>query len=87
MAYVVLSALAFVEDRVQIAGRKLGIFPRRLQAFALARKYNLFELSCSSAVRDFADLAAKMRDPAAAAALSRDPAFVPYRTIRAFWRL
>src|SRR5262249_56915585 len=42
VAWVALSALAFVEANVQTAGKGLGISPKDSTAFAIARKWNLF---------------------------------------------
>ncbi|MBI3184233.1 MAG: CvpA family protein [Myxococcales bacterium] len=44
MAYVIVCALVFIESHVSMAGRRLGISPKGSVAFALARRFNVFEL-------------------------------------------
>jgi membrane protein required for colicin V production len=45
VAWVTICALSFVEDNVSVMGKKLGLSPKDSQAFALARTYNLFEMT------------------------------------------
>jgi membrane protein required for colicin V production len=54
VAWVALSALAFVEENVQMAGKGLGITPKDSTAFAIARKWNLFSAPYFSKVADLA---------------------------------
>jgi membrane protein required for colicin V production len=83
IAYVIVSALAFVEDNVVVAGRKLGVSPRDSYAFKLARSYNLFEKSQFAPVQDLVRIArsaragdtAELEKNAAYRALKDDPRF------------
>ncbi len=75
IAYVMVSALSFVEDNVSWSGRSLGLSPADSISFALARKYNLFELAQYRTVRDLVLIARSLNDPGKAAKLRRDPAF------------
>ncbi len=63
VAFVLLCALAFVEDNVTVAGKKLGVTPKDSLSFKLAREYNLFELTHFSALKDFAEVARAASDP------------------------
>lgn len=54
VAWVALSALAFVEDNVQLAGKGLGISPKDSSTFAIAHKWNLFSAPFFSKVADLA---------------------------------
>jgi membrane protein required for colicin V production len=63
ICYLVLSGLAFVEEHVSLAGKKLGITPKGSMAFALARRYNFFELTQFGGVRDLAALSRASADP------------------------
>jgi membrane protein required for colicin V production len=89
MAWIVVCALSFVEDNVTVLGKKLGLTPKDSQAFALARKYNLFEMS------NFADAdalktvlkapndpkaLARLKDNADYKALKKDPRFAKAET-------
>ena len=75
IAYVMTSALSFVEDNVGWGGRRLGLSPADSIAFELAREYNLFELSQYRPVRDLVRIAQSLNDPVKAARLRQDPAF------------
>jgi membrane protein required for colicin V production len=75
IAYVMLSALTFVEENVTIAGKRLGISPQGSQAFALARRYNLFARLQFAPVKDLVRIAQALQDPNKAAQLKEDPAF------------
>jgi membrane protein required for colicin V production len=75
IAYVMLSALSFVEDNLSRSGRSLGLSPAKSICFALARKYNLFELVHYRPVQDFVSIARSLNDPSKAARLRKDPAF------------
>lgn len=54
VAWVALSALAFVEDNVQLAGKGLGISPKDSSTFAIAHKWNLFSAPFFSRAADLA---------------------------------
>ena len=75
IAYVMTSALSFVEDNVEWGGRRLGLSPADSIAFALARRYNLFELFDYQPVRDLVRVSQSLHDPVKAARLREDPAF------------
>lgn len=79
VVYVLLCALTFLDDNVTVAGRQLGVASRESQAFALARRYNLFERAQVGAVKDLRSLTDAMRgaarDPRRAERLEKDPAF------------
>ena len=75
IAYVMLSALAFVQDNVSVAGKKLGISPESSQAFQLARQYNLFANTQFAPVKDLVTVAEALHDPVKAEQLRQDPAF------------
>lgn len=75
IVYVILSALSFVEDHLDVAGRKLGLSPKGSTAFALVREHNLFELTEFSAVRDLLRVARATRNPEKLQRMKRDPAF------------
>lgn len=75
ITYVILSALSFVENNVAIAGKRIGFAPKDSYAFGIVRKYNLFEATMFSSVKDFAKVAEAATDPKKAAALREDPAY------------
>ncbi len=75
LIWVILCALTFVEDNVTIAGRRIGVTPRTSEAFALARGYNLFELTQFSAVRDLIAVANASADPRKVEKLKNDAAW------------
>ncbi|WP_434380944.1 CvpA family protein [Melittangium boletus] len=75
IAYVALSALVFVEKNVVVAGKKLGLSPKDSLCFDLARRYNAFELTQFSAVRDMVAVTRVMTHPEQARHLSNDPAY------------
>lgn len=79
LAYVVLCALVFAERNVTAFGRSLGVSPRDSIAFDIARRYNLFELTQFSAVRDLMAVATAAADPERAKKLAQDPAFAALR--------
>lgn len=54
VAWVALSALAFVEENVQLAGKGLGISPKDSSTLAIARKWNLFSAPFFSRAADLA---------------------------------
>jgi len=63
VAWVALSALAFVEGNVQLAGKGLGLSPRDSTAFAIARRWNLFSAPFFSRVADLAAAQKVFRSP------------------------
>jgi len=75
IAYLMISALSFVEDNVAWGGRQLGLSPADSISFALARKYNLFELVQYRPVRDLVRIARSLNDPTKAAKIRSDPSF------------
>src|SRR5262249_36568001 len=75
IAYVMTSALSFVEDNVGWGGRRLGLSTGDSIAFAVARRYNLFELFHYQPVRDLVRISQSLHDPVKAARLRDDPAF------------
>ena len=84
VAWVALSALAFVEANVQLAGKGLGISPKDSTAFAIARKWNLFSAPFFSKATDLAAAQKVFRSPElfqqvagnpAVAELERNPRF------------
>jgi membrane protein required for colicin V production len=75
LAYVMLSALAFVEDNVVIAGQRLGISPKDSQAFALAKSHNLFASTEFGSIKDLVRLTQAVQDPVRRAQLMQEPAF------------
>jgi membrane protein required for colicin V production len=79
ICYLLLSALTFVEKHVVVAGQKLGISPEDSKAFALARRYNLFEATQFAPVKDFVRVAQASTDPERAAKLQNDPAYKALR--------
>ena len=79
ICYLLLSALTFVEKHVVVAGQKLGISPEDSKAFALARRYNLFEATQFAPVKDFVQVAQASTDPERAAKLQNDPAYKALR--------
>jgi membrane protein required for colicin V production len=84
VAWVALSALAFVEDNVQVEGKGLGISPKDSTAFAIARKWNLFASPYFSRTADLAaaqkvfrspELFQQLADHPAVTALEKNPRF------------
>jgi membrane protein required for colicin V production len=84
VAWVALSALAFVEANVQVAGKGLGISPKDSTAFAIARKWNLFAAPYFSRAADLAtaqrvfrspELFQQLADHPAVTALEKNPRF------------
>lgn len=73
--WVVLCALVFAERNVSAFGKRLGVSPRDSIAFDVARRYNLFEMTGFSRVKDVLKVANAAADPAKAKKLREDPAF------------
>jgi len=63
VAWVALSALAFVEENVQVTGKGLGLSPKDSTAFAIARKWNLFAAPVFSRAADLAAAQKVFRSP------------------------
>lgn len=78
IAYIALSALAFVEQHVVVAGKRLGVSPKDSHAFALAREHNLFEITAFAPVQDLTEIARSI-GRGDTAALEKNAA---YRSIR-----
>ena len=79
IAYVMLSALVFVEKNVVVAGKHLGLSPKDSVSFLLAHRYNLFELTQFSSVRDLVAVVQGAKDPERARRLATDPAYKALR--------
>lgn len=75
IVYVVLSALVFAEQYISIAGKHLGLSPKDSVSFGLARRYNLFELTQFSSVKDMVAVAQGVSHPEQARRLASDPAY------------
>jgi len=63
VAWVALSALAFVEANVQVAGKGLGISPQDSTAFSIARRWNLFSAPLFSRAADLQAAQKVFRNP------------------------
>jgi membrane protein required for colicin V production len=63
VAWVALSALAFVEANVQVTGKGLGLSPKDSTAFAIARQWNLFSAPYFSKAADLAAAQKVFRSP------------------------
>jgi len=74
VAWVALSALAFVEANVQTAGKGLGISPKDSTAFSIARKWNLFSAPYFSRAADLAAAQKVFRSPELFQQISGNPA-------------
>lgn len=86
MAYVVLSALTFVEQHVEVAGKKIGFSPKDSHSFAFARNHNLFEMTQFAPVKDLVRVAQASTNPEQAAKLANDPAYKSLRQDPRFQR-
>ena len=74
IAWVALSALAFVEANVQVAGKGLGLSPKDSTAFAVARKWNLFSAPFFSRAADLAAAQKVFRSPELFQRVAENPA-------------
>lgn len=74
IAWVVLSALAFVEERVSFSARQFGISPERSVAFAAARRWNLFAMADFAPAQSLMKLEQALKSPEAMNRLASDPA-------------
>lgn len=70
--WFVLCTLTFVEDNVQVMGRRLGLSPKDSTAFALARRYNLFELTQFAGAGTLKAVLRAVQDPARAGRLKEN---------------
>ena len=84
VAWVALSALAFVEDNVQVAGKGLGISPKDSTAFAAARKWNLFAAPAFSQAADLVKAQEVFRSPQLFAQVASEPAVAELQKNRYF---
>lgn len=75
IAWFVLCALAFLEDNVSIAGKRLALAPKGSVLFQLARHHNLFALAEVPGLHNLVDVARAASDPKQAEALKKSPAF------------
>jgi len=75
IAYLLTSALSFVEDNLGRGGRRLGLSPADSIAFTAVRQYNFFELFQYPPVRELVRIAQSLNDPVKAARLRQDRAF------------
>ena len=69
-----LSALAFVEANVQMAGKGLGLSPKHSTAFAIARRWNLFSAPFFSRAADLATAQKVFRLPELYQQIAGNPA-------------
>ncbi len=74
VAWVALSALAFVEANVQVAGKGLGLSPKDSTAFAIARRWNLFSAPFFSRAADLAAAQQVFRSPELFQQVAENPA-------------
>ncbi|WP_224367131.1 CvpA family protein [Hyalangium versicolor] len=79
IAYVLLSALTFVDQHVEVAGKKLGFSPKDSRSFAFARDHNLFELTQFAPIQDFVQVVQASTNPEQAAKMANDPAYKALR--------
>lgn len=74
VAWVALSALAFVEERFSVSGKVLGISPAQSLAFAAAKRWNFFGMANFGPTQSLMKLEQALRKPGAMAKLSTEPA-------------
>jgi len=86
ISYVLLSALTFVDQHVEVAGKKLGLSPKDSRSFAFARDHNLFEMTQFAPLKDFVRVAQASTNPEQAAKLANDPAYKALRQDPRFQR-
>ena len=79
LAWVMLSAVAFFEQHVVVAGRRIGLSPKDSLAIQGARRFNLFELTQFAPVGNLVEVGQAAMDPERAAKLKDDPAFKALR--------
>jgi membrane protein required for colicin V production len=86
ISYVLLSALTFVEQHVEVAGKKMGLSPKDSRSFLFARNHNLFEMTQFAPLKDFVRVAQASTNPEQAAKLANDPAYKSLRQDPRFQR-
>ena len=74
VAWVALSALAFVEERFSVSGKVLGLSPQSSLAFGAARRWNFFGMADFGPAQSLMKLEQALRRPGGAARLANDPA-------------
>ncbi len=74
IAWVALSALAFVEERFSVTGKVFGVNPAQSLAFSAARRWNLFGMANLGAMQSLLKLEQALHQPGGMARLARDPA-------------
>jgi membrane protein required for colicin V production len=74
VAWVALSALAFVEERFSISGKVLGLSPQSSLAFGAARRWNFFGMADFGPAQSLMKLEQALRRPGGTARLANDPA-------------
>jgi len=74
IAWVALSALAFVEERVSVSGKVLGVHPEDSLAFSAARRWNLFGLADFGVTQSLLKLEQALKKPGGVARLANDKA-------------
>ncbi|MCP3101802.1 CvpA family protein [Myxococcus sp. K15C18031901] len=87
IAWVVLSALAFFEQHVVVAGRRIDVSPQDSLAAKAAHRYNLFEMTQFAPMEDMVAVAKASGDPKRASHLKDDPAYKALRKDPRFLRL
>jgi membrane protein required for colicin V production len=80
IAYVIVCALTFVEQNVTVAGKKVGLSPKDSLVFAVARRFNLFEMTQFAAVNDLVKVARAAADPRQSDKVKASPAYKSLRT-------
>lgn len=75
IAWVMVSGLVFVEQHVSITGKPMGLSPKDSVAFQLAHRYNLFELTQFSSVRDLSQIAQTLQKPGGPQKLQQNAAY------------
>jgi membrane protein required for colicin V production len=74
IAWVALSALAFVEERFSVSGKVLGVSPAQSLAFAAAKKWNFFGMADFGPTQSLMKLEQALRKPGGTARLANEPA-------------
>ncbi|MCP3141093.1 CvpA family protein [Pyxidicoccus xibeiensis] len=87
IAWVLLSAIAFFEQHVVVAGRRVGLSPKESLSISLARRFNLFEMTQFAPVGNLVRVAKASADPQKAARLQEDPSYKALRKDARFQRL
>ena len=74
IAWVALSALAFVEERFSLSSKSFGLSPGRSLAFAAAQRWNFFAVANFAPTQSLMRLEQALRSPGVMAQLAREPA-------------